>query len=1279
MGIRSSMRLFCVFSVLLNRSSLQVSTLSTEQKRYSTAYACEGTTLELRCEPSEVISLVRANYGRFSITICNEHGDTDWSVNCMSHKSLRVLHSRCGQQTNCTILASSSTFGDACPGTLKYLEVQYQCVSATTPPPTTRPRPPWFNSPIPSVWNPPSRNDAQSRLQTTTETTTTTTISPTTTTVLPTLPSTPSKNESIPIFVENVEGVTVPVPEIPGKYINKKGGWQRIDEGDATIPPMVEAETTTVELTPLQKEIEIIQPEPINTVPADTSNMCLPGMMRGLFWNWTKGGEVAIQPCPGGATGYARWLCYPETELAQAHWVQSTPDLSECKSVWLTSLESRIAEGDSLISVANELSQVTNSKTLYGGDMVAASNLLKKLALKMAVDLQAFPDWRQREAIVTELVQSIVQAGSTLLEPGQYMAWRDLGHVFDTDDVLSDLSRDQHSRVTATSLLTGLEENAFLLANTIMRPKTVVQDVENILLTVKVLETRYIEEMAFPGPEEKFWNGMEDSILLPAEALLENSESGLVRIVVFAFNHLEQILGAQEELSPETLYFRKVRHGNTTRIVNSRVLSASLGKGRHIQLPQPVTLTFRHLQTENVSNPSCVFWDYTVSAWSEEGCRVSLTNKTHTMCRCDHLTHFAVLMDLRESPLMASHNGVLTTVTYIGIGISIIFLALAFLTFVFCQGLKCERTTIHKHLCFCLLVGEIIFIAGIGETWQPVLCGVVAGLLQYFFLAAFMWLLLDGLQIYISLVHLFEAERSKLRWYYLTGYGVPIVIVAIACIVDPLSYGSHRHCWLREENYFILSFVGPAILILLANTVFLILASVVVCRHRLIASKSKDQPRSSYAASWLRGAFILTFLSGSTWTFGLLFLYASKIVVAYLFTTFIILQGLFIYVYYCLQNEKVRKEYRRMLGLTPLANCMNQGENNSKPVPNIGLYNQQNTNTITSTTGLTAHNTAPFLQHSWSGLVTSTGGTLRCGPQQTLMPAVVQYGGHHNPQLDNENYSSFKCGSRDSGHGGSEQEDSPRTVIPGVHHQTLSLRGTNPKARPNPALSENAALDAQLIAKFCNGSETILHGHPIYHRTQRRLRAQSPWNHTYSEIDGRRAHCCEESELDPVYEEIERRECHCYSHLPVSSDVSDERCSSDVSRQSSRSYGDNRPLLPAHLQCQPELSPERDLLMTMNCAFGSPHLKTRHRHSERRIEHFHHGGPFVEVPHYAAYPTVVLPNGENAVAIAVLNGDRVLCQVQPSGQLIPVHTNQQLDDRTLPVSEKSCDIPQSEC
>ena len=127
--------------------------------------------------------------------------------------------------------------------------------------------------------------------------------------------------------------------------------------------------------------------------PSDDHLYCAPTVTRGLYWNWTKSGDVVVQPCPGGATGYARWHCADSAD-ASASWFPSSPDLSECKSVWLTSLESRIGEGDSIISISNDLAQVTNSKTLYGGDMIAAARLLRQMALKMASDLQVRDDCR---------------------------------------------------------------------------------------------------------------------------------------------------------------------------------------------------------------------------------------------------------------------------------------------------------------------------------------------------------------------------------------------------------------------------------------------------------------------------------------------------------------------------------------------------------------------------------------------------------------------------------------------------------------------------------------------------------------------------------------------------------------------------------------------------------------------------------------------------------------------------------------------------------------------
>ena len=64
------------------------------QTTIKTGYTCEGEELFIQCAEEETIQIVRANYGRFSIAICNEEGKTHWSVNCMSPKTRHILQNR---------------------------------------------------------------------------------------------------------------------------------------------------------------------------------------------------------------------------------------------------------------------------------------------------------------------------------------------------------------------------------------------------------------------------------------------------------------------------------------------------------------------------------------------------------------------------------------------------------------------------------------------------------------------------------------------------------------------------------------------------------------------------------------------------------------------------------------------------------------------------------------------------------------------------------------------------------------------------------------------------------------------------------------------------------------------------------------------------------------------------------------------------------------------------------------------------------------------------------
>lgn len=135
------------------------------------------------------------------------------------------------------------------------------------------------------------------------------------------------------------------------------------------------------------------------------------------------------------------------------------------------------------------------------------------------------------------------------------------------------------------------------------------------VMEVRVLDARNIgnELEVFPSEAaQQRWTVSNDRVELTRGALLDNSEGGIVRLVFMAFDRLEEILQPQAE--PPSVVMnddpQPLPRRNTTRLLNSKVISASLGKGRHIQLSEPVRVYFRHLAVENVTNPTCVFWDY---------------------------------------------------------------------------------------------------------------------------------------------------------------------------------------------------------------------------------------------------------------------------------------------------------------------------------------------------------------------------------------------------------------------------------------------------------------------------------------------------------------------------------------------------------------------------------------------------------------------------------------------------------------------------------------------
>lgn len=73
------------------------------------------------------------------------------------------------------------------------------------------------------------------------------------------------------------------------------------------------------------------------------------------------------------------------------------------------------------------------------------------------------------------------------------------------------------------------------------------------------------------------------------------------------------------------------------------------------------------------------------SRWSGDGCRRVGGDDQHTKCECDHMTNFAVLLDVTgaNEKITAEHDMALRIITYAGCITSIICLLLAWMTFQF--------------------------------------------------------------------------------------------------------------------------------------------------------------------------------------------------------------------------------------------------------------------------------------------------------------------------------------------------------------------------------------------------------------------------------------------------------------------------------------------------------------------------------------------------------------------------------------------------------------------
>ncbi|KAG5849353.1 hypothetical protein ANANG_G00109350 [Anguilla anguilla] len=211
-------------------------------------------------------------------------------------------------------------------------------------------------------------------------------------------------------------------------------------------------------------------------------------------------------------------------------------------------------------------------------------------------------------------------------------------------------------------------------------------------------------------------------------------------------------------------------------------------------LPDPVKIVFHHGPVAKNESTKCVFWDTkkdpTNVTWRDEGCN-TIRRQEETECRCDHLTYFAILVELNPGSPVDDLEA-LTYITSVCCAISLC--SCVALIILHTKALTCspallhsgsdsrgslkeskERKKnkssirIHRNLAVALLLlctlfmltGVLANVAGEG------MCRAVGAALHYALLCSFAWMAIEVLAAFWlirKVMDTFPASASSTPW-----------------------------------------------------------------------------------------------------------------------------------------------------------------------------------------------------------------------------------------------------------------------------------------------------------------------------------------------------------------------------------------------------------------------------------------------------------------------------------------------------------------------------------
>ncbi|XP_076621648.1 secretin receptor [Colletes latitarsis] len=287
-----------------------------------------------------------------------------------------------------------------------------------------------------------------------------------------------------------------------------------------------------------------------------------------------------------------------------------------------------------------------------------------------------------------------------------------------------------------------------------------------------------------------------------------------------------------------------------------------------------------------------------------------------------------------ESFLLDKWLPIVRIVSQIGYATSFIMLVVTMIVFSLLRKLRNPRNRLHMHLfasfimrASMALIRDWIFVDGVGlavdvvyvdgkdafiKQRNTLICKTITSAWQYFIVANYSWILMEGLYLHNLVILAFSADSAAINLYILMGWGLPVFVVVPwiiirATIEDTL-------CWTTHGNPSLFLLIRIPIMISILFNFLLFINIVRVLFIKFKTSVHLQRKKMQYSR-WAKSTLVLVPLFGAHYTLflGLSYYKDDRVELVWLFCDqfFASFQGSFVALLYCLLNLEVRTEIKR--------------------------------------------------------------------------------------------------------------------------------------------------------------------------------------------------------------------------------------------------------------------------------------------------------------------------------------------------------------------------------